>query len=174
MDWDALFDGFKATADAPACMFWREIAAHYPQAKVILAVRDPEGWFESTQATIASPEIAERMRFMPEASAEMLHKVGWHPADAETHDRTRMIARFHAHNAEVKRTIAPERLLVIEPPFTWEPLCAFLGVPVPDAPFPRINSRDDFRKMITAMIAPENIREAFQEQLGRQRGAPST
>ncbi len=41
-------------------------------------------------------------------------------------------------------TIAPDRLLVFEAAQGWEPLCAFLDVPVPDQPFPRTNSREEF------------------------------
>ena len=46
-DWDALFEGFQSTTDYPACSYWRELADHYPDAKVILTVRDPDSWFDS-------------------------------------------------------------------------------------------------------------------------------
>ncbi|MDB5480068.1 MAG: sulfotransferase family protein [Caulobacteraceae bacterium] len=55
-----------------------------------------------------------------------------------------VIATFERHNAEVRRHIPPERLLVFEVAQGWEPLCAFLGVPVPHTPFPRTNSREEF------------------------------
>ena len=55
-------------------------------------------------------------------------------------DRAHCQAVFAQHNLEVQETIAPERLLVFEVKQGWEPLCAFLGVPVPDdEPFPHVN-----------------------------------
>src|SRR5262245_19137133 len=59
-DWEAIFNGFVATVDFPGCTFWRELADYYPDAKVLLSVRDPEQWFESTQETIFS-EAARKM-----------------------------------------------------------------------------------------------------------------
>ncbi len=51
-DWDAIFAGFRSTTDYPACNYWRELAAHYPDAKVVLTVRDPDSWFDSVSETI--------------------------------------------------------------------------------------------------------------------------
>jgi hypothetical protein len=46
----------------------------------------------------------------------------------------------------VQEMIAPERLLVFDIKEGWEPLCAFLDVPVPeDDPFPRVNDRAAFQ-----------------------------
>lgn len=54
---------------------------------------------------------------------------------------------FNKHNAEVKRTVPPEQLLVYNVKQGWEPLCEFLGVPVPDEPFPHANEKERFQKM---------------------------
>jgi hypothetical protein len=151
VDWDALFDGFQSCADAPACMFWREIAAHYPQAKIIVALRDPERWYASTQQTVLSPMLADKFRAAPPAFQEMLHKIRFHPEDAENHDKDAMIARFLAHNEAVRRAIPRERLLEFDPKGGWEQLCAFLRVPVPKEPFPHVNTTDEFQTMIRMM-----------------------
>lgn len=55
--------------------------------------------------------------------------------------------RFCEHNEEVKATVPPERLLVFDVKQGWEPLCAFLGVPVPDGPFPHVNDTESFKQM---------------------------
>src|SRR5947208_7864431 len=52
VDWDALFAGYQAVVDYPGCRYYRELMRHYPEAKVILTVRDPETWYESCMATI--------------------------------------------------------------------------------------------------------------------------
>jgi hypothetical protein len=59
VDWDQLFAGYRAQVDWPGARYWRELARHYPNAKVILTVRDPDDWFDSVQATIA-PFLAAR------------------------------------------------------------------------------------------------------------------
>jgi hypothetical protein len=56
--WDAIFDGYRSSTDYPGCMFWRELIAKYPEAKVILTTREPDKWFESVTATVFSPNIA--------------------------------------------------------------------------------------------------------------------
>ena len=53
-DWDAIFKNYAATVDFPASNYWRELADFYPEAKIVLSVRDAEKWFQSTQETIFS------------------------------------------------------------------------------------------------------------------------
>ncbi len=62
VDWDALFEGFQACVDWPACHFYRTLADYYPNAKVILTVRDPADWFRSMTATtldVIRPRLSE-------------------------------------------------------------------------------------------------------------------
>ena len=59
-DWDAVFAGFQSTTDYPACTYWRELSAFYPDAKVILTVRDADSWFDSVSETIFSPKMQGR------------------------------------------------------------------------------------------------------------------
>src|SRR5262249_44442009 len=134
-DWDAIYKGFASTVDFPGCTFWRQLSEFYPQAKVLLSVRDPEKWFECTQATIFSEQAIERLSATP--MGPCMEKVAWGVFSRERiHDRDSMIAAFKRHNAEVERTIPRERLLVYDVAQGWEPLCKFLGVPVPETPFP--------------------------------------
>jgi hypothetical protein len=65
------------------------------------------------------------------------------------HDRQHAIDIFNRYNAEVQRRVPPERLLVFDVKSGWEPLCAFLGVPVPQGvPFPHLNDTAEFRRRI--------------------------
>jgi hypothetical protein len=59
-------------------------------------------------------------------------------------DREHAIQVFNAHTDEVRRTIPAERLLTYESGQGWEPLCGFLGIPVPETPYPKVNTTDDF------------------------------
>jgi len=142
VDWEEVLAGYRATTDWPACHFYKTLAALYPRAKVILTVRDPERWFESTQATIFKPEFLAATSARPNGG--FVRDVLLSVFDGRMHDRDHLIEVYERHNAEVRRTIAPERLLVYEVSQGWEPLCRFLGVPVPTGPFPRVNTTGDF------------------------------
>jgi Sulfotransferase domain len=171
-DWEATFNGFLATVDFPGCTFWRDLSDYYPQAKVLLSVRDPEQWFESTQATIFSEPARQMLLSTP--MGEFVEKTTWKVFGTDRlHDRDVLIPAFNRHNEEVKRTIPPDRLLVYEVSQGWEPLCNFLGVPVPDKPFPRVNSRDEMKTFMSrgrdpnASLDPAVLREVIKARLGR-------
>ena len=150
IDWEQLFAGWGSTTDAPACQFYKELADFYPEAKVVLSVRDPEKWFASTQNTIMNPAV---MGFhAARGSLPMVEAVGW-GADPRLRERDFMLDRFHKHIHDVQQAIPADRLLVYQVSEGWEPLCAFLGVPVPDAPYPQVNSTDEFQAMIASRAA---------------------
>ncbi len=160
IDWLELFAGYRASLDWPACSFYKEQMQTFPDAKVILTVRDPERWYESVRATIyhagsgtgGSPLarlISLAMRtFVPRVRSLMrIHKgIIWGGTfDGRLEDKDYAIAVFNRHIEEVKRYVPPEKLLVYNVKEGWEPLCAFLGVAVPaDTPFPHLNDRDSF------------------------------
>jgi hypothetical protein len=152
VDWEKVFDGFTATVDFPGCIFYREFAALYPQAKVILTERESEEWFASTQATIFNPARRAQPSPRPDMS-EMVDKMLGRVFDGRIADRAHVIGVYERHNAAVRRDIAPERLLVFNPKEGWDPLCAFLGLPKPAAPFPRANTREGFEQMVAQVLA---------------------
>ncbi len=140
-DWAKIFDGYAATVDWPNATFYAELAAAYPDAKIVHTERDPESWFRSTQATI----FAAASHGDPTSPfAAMFEKVIGRLFDGQLHDHDRLIEVFNRHNAQVRATIPAERLLVFEVAQGWDPLCAFLGVPVPDSPMPKVNSTEEF------------------------------
>jgi hypothetical protein len=142
-EWDKLFDGYAASVDYPGARFWRELAAFYPDAKVLHSVRDPEKWFESTQATIFSPQSPARNMTSPEMK-QFFESTVFREFGERIHDRDFLLAHFKRHTDEVVKAIPKERLLVYEVGEGWERLCKFLGVDVPGTPFPRENSREQF------------------------------
>lgn len=151
-DWDAIFKGFLSAVDFPVCGFYRELADRYPEAKVILTERDPRSWYESAQATILNPATAARAGEVPGASP-MLSALFSRFFGVPLDDRDAVIAVYRRHNEEVKRTISPQRLLVYRVEEGWEPLCRFLGVAIPAAPFPKVNTREGFGKMASDLAS---------------------
>jgi hypothetical protein len=151
-DWEAIFAGFSSAVDVPTCLYYRKLATAYPQAKVILTVRDPAAWYRSANATVvvgqarAPGGVAQAAR----QKATTLREVGIDPLE-DLSNEPLTIALFNRYNEQVKRDIAPERLLVLDVQEGWEPLCGFLGVPVPGSPFPQTNSTDQFLEAMRRM-----------------------
>jgi Sulfotransferase domain len=146
VDWDKGLAGYRASVDWPSAHFYKQLAAHYPDAKVILSRRDPQRWFESMSETILkSMAMHPGGGDHPMQFARMIVVEQTLGGDLSAEN---VMAAFERHNAEVIASIAPERLLVFEAAQGWEPLCAFLKVPVPDVPFPRTNSREEFWNIV--------------------------
>lgn len=140
-DWDAIFDGFASAVDYPTCTYWRELAAHYPQAKVVLSTRDAEGWFKSVNRTIMSPTSLGRTSDGP--IAEFFNGAVVGDFGDRIDDGEFMADYFRRWEADVIASLPPERLLVHRLGAGWEPLCDFLGVPVPQVTYPRVNTSED-------------------------------
>jgi len=159
MDWKRLFAAYQACVDLPTCLFYRELAAEFPDAPVVLSVRDPDTWYESwcaLQATAreiwARTRGDPRMRRWSEFVDELQsRRFGRAPGRAET------IAVFERHNAEVRATVPAERLLVFEVREGWEPLCRFLDRPVPAGPFPHLNERELLQQVPAALAAGDPL-----------------
>eukprot|EP00171_Calliarthron_tuberculosum_P023239 IDg23239t1 len=147
VDWDTLFEGYKASCDFPSSPFYKQLYEKYPDARVVLTVREPEKWYESTMETIyassSPPAGSFGSNLMP-----MINAVIWDGVfDGQFEDKEYAIRVFNEHTEEVKRVVPANRLLVFSVKEGWEPLCNFLECPVPDTPFPRVNDREAFIKM---------------------------
>jgi hypothetical protein len=140
-DWEAIFQGYASMTDYPGVNYWRELIARYPDARVVHTMRDPDSWFESAKATVFS---AQSPAHSPPPMMARFFETMMGALPADQGDRATMIEMFNRHNAEVMATVPKERMLVYEVKQGWGPLCAFLGVAEPEAPFPRENSRTDF------------------------------
>ena len=138
-EWDDMFDGYNATVDWPGAHYWRELAAYYAQAKIILSVRSSESWIRSMSNTIlpimrgpSEPSLLRTHLFIPQVF------------EGNIDDDDHIVSVYERHNQAVIDAIPADRLLVYELGSGWEPLCAFLGVDVPDVPYPRGNSSAEF------------------------------
>jgi hypothetical protein len=164
VDWDALFQGYRSAVDYPACRYYPELMEQYPEAKVVLTVRDPQRWWESVRETIyqvgrppAGDEAGARPRPPfpgdPQLLARIFHMVQQDVWETDFggrfEDREYAIECFNRHTAAVREHVPVDRLLGYQVSEGWEPLCRFQGVPVPAAtPFPRLNDRAAFRQMV--------------------------
>jgi hypothetical protein len=146
VDWSAMLSPYRAIVDWPGGSFWRELTAAYPDALVLLSVRDPEAWYKSASNTIflafdhLPPEIQPWMNSV----RQLLHERFSDRFD----DPTAMMDAFVRHNDAVRAEVPAGRLLEWTPGDGWEPICERLGLPVPNEPFPVTNTTDEFREMI--------------------------
>jgi hypothetical protein len=187
--WDEVFDGFQATVDWPGGYFWRELTERYPDAKVLLSVRDPHKWEPSFRETIWNMGHGESLiRLLSSARGQidpqwsryskLVDRMFWsgNGTFAGGHERPeQLIARFKRHNEEVEATVPPERLLVWSVSEGWEPLCEFLELPVPEEPLPHANDRDTFLgRVIDGALAKLTAWRAEQTQVAQDAAASTT
>jgi hypothetical protein len=183
VNWDEIFEGCLATVDWPGAFFYRELIEVYPDAKVLLSVRDGDAWARSMRDTIWGALYGDTM-LRDLSSARVRIDPGWRgyiELMTEMWQRTGLLTTMEAatepgalaqvmerYNEEVIRTVPSDRLLVWSPADGWEPLCGFLGVSVPQAPFPRVNDTE----MFTGWIVEGCIAALTEWQTQQARPAP--
>jgi hypothetical protein len=159
--WGEVFAGHRSTVDWPGGYFYRELMDAYPQAKVLLSVREGEAWERSFRDTIWTMSYGQSlMPLLARARAEvdprwrrylaLVDRMFWGPQGtfAAGSEPAQLIEQMAAHNEQVKRVVPAERLLVWEVGEGWGPLCEFLGVDVPAEPLPHANDRDTFLERV--------------------------
>jgi hypothetical protein len=148
-DWDAFLSAYRAAVDLPASAFWRELAADNPGSLIVLSVRDSaEQWWDSwshTMAKAATPAEPAPGCLFAEYLAIALDMLLVRLGVSDAADKIAMMAAYQRHNEAVRIGAPPDRLLEWKAADGWAPLAARLGVPVPDEPFPRVNTREQFR-----------------------------
>src|SRR5271167_2823421 len=157
VDWHEVFAGFESTVDWPGCTFYEQLMDVFPEAKVLLTVRDPDAWYDSTRNSIYASLIAGRKGELvggtatppsPEAFA-MISTLIWDGTfNGRFEDRDYAIAMFERHNEEVRRKVPAERLIVHDIKDGWAPLVEMLGVEEPSGPLPHLNDQASFRQMV--------------------------
>jgi len=152
-DWERLFDGYAAGVDWPVGAFWPEIAARYPDSLILLSTRDADSWWESAHSTILPNVHGGMPPGGPPFAAD------WHAMvvdmmqsrfTLELDDAEASKAAFERHNARVLESAPRERLVVWEARDGWEPLCRALELPIPDEPFPKTNTKEEFQARLRA------------------------
>ncbi|KAL8649539.1 MAG: hypothetical protein Q9226_005535 [Calogaya cf. arnoldii] len=159
--WDQLLGEYAAITDVPATCFAEDLIAAYPDAKVILMERDIDSWFKSFDTAIIVPMWARWTQFIgkvdpwfvgPLHDMHMRWVRGWLGSHDEEEMRRKAKAHYKEHNALVRRVTPKERLLEYKMGSGWEPLCTFLGKPIPDVEFPRVNEAAALQEKISIIL----------------------
>jgi len=163
VDWDRVFSGkhmpsWRSACDFPVSAYYPELIEFYPNSKVILTLREPAKWYDSFYET-----VAKTSRHHPEHNCLFdcvtwpiphgyMDKWGSSPipqrffSEEALSTKENAIKAYNDWTEEVKRKVPEDRLLVFHPRMGWEPLCEFLGVPIPEEPFPNSNTREEMKK----------------------------
>jgi hypothetical protein len=162
VDWNRLFHNYNSAVDYPVARYFRQISDYYPEAKIIHTYRDPQVWFESAGKTIfiagrlsmkrflkfaahytVSSEVRKRLPVLLYNRRLMKLEFG-----NDISDKKKVIKKFEQHTENVIKKISSERLLLYNVSEGWEPLCKFLGVPVPAEKYPHTNTREEFYQKV--------------------------
>lgn len=142
-DWERLFAGYNACVDWPSAFYWRELIDHYPDAKMVLTYRASESWWASFEQTILA-----YVKRLDDLDSVVNTVIARQVFGGRPDDKAHAIAVYEAHVRAVLDAVPPARLLVHRLGDGWPSLCAHLGAPIPDAPYPQRNSTADIRNAI--------------------------
>ncbi|KAI9736623.1 MAG: hypothetical protein M1834_000827 [Cirrosporium novae-zelandiae] len=160
-EFDKLLGNYDAVADVPCCLLVSELTSAYPDAKVILTTRPVDKWITSMQNTAIAMIRWRSLKILRYMDSEfigpfyryvliVLEIVCGTPNQREW-GGPKMRKEFLDHNDRVRAIVPKENLLEFAPPYGWEPLCEFLGQPIPEGPYPRTNDKDHFSKKSAGM-----------------------
>ena len=184
-NWDRIFGDHQATLDWPGAFFYQELIEAYPDAKVLLSVRDSDSWACSMRETIwgllygdnlMRDLSAARARIDPgwanyiELMTAMWAKSGLIGAVEGGFEANTLARAMDRYNDQVRRSVPAERLLVWSPADGWEPLCEFVGAPVPSAPLPHVNDRVTFADRVNEGAIATLVRWRDQRQVSSAQG----
>jgi len=152
-DFEPFFGRYRAVAHFPLVERWERVVEAYPDALFILSVRDAEGWYRSTHATLVRSVEDWSLRWLSKVNpfAEKQRRlmvdqeIPYMRLGPEAAKRC-----YLERNEAIAKVIPADRLLVFDVREGWTPLCVFLGVEIPDVPFPHLN--DDAHVLRKLMV----------------------
>jgi hypothetical protein len=180
LDWGRVFAGYDSAVDFPASIYWQELAEAYPEAKVILTVRDPRRWHKSigsmgpqmpvdgdVDMAAVVEHMPERMRrfaeLMPLMNDATQRVLGNGFGFGSQMDEETAVGVFEHHTENVRSALPADRLLVFQASDGWGPLCEFLGVEAPvDEPYPHLNDTETMQRMFATMMETNELVLPFE------------
>ncbi|KAI3529553.1 hypothetical protein CSPX01_15451 [Colletotrichum filicis] len=133
----------------------------FDQLLVVLVESDIESWYKSFDESIVTVAFNPVWRFLSWLRAKYVAEIDditftWlkYTFGAETRKEVPEKAHdgYRNHYATIRRETPPDRLLNLHLKDGWEPLCAFLGKPIPDVPFPHINAHEAYHEKLQIII----------------------
>jgi len=145
---------YVAGTDLPFILKYQQAMRVFPDALVLLTVREPEGWVRSMKNTICESERVH-LRFpyviyhwiFPSLRriTSYLYSDATFMEIIDSINRGQGLEFYNKYVEEIKATVPSERLLVFNVKEGWKPLCEALKLPVPKQPFPNVNDSKEFQ-----------------------------
>jgi hypothetical protein len=156
-DWDKLYENYTAAVDTPTWIWWKELMEKYPDAKVILTMRDPDSWYKSMQRILLQRQAMLKNTVPNEFYQKRIDMTDvilkkselLNPETFVDEEYTK--ALYLKHYQEVMEKVPEEKLLVMELGEGWDRLCKFLGKEVPEVPYPNLNTKDETKSFINGL-----------------------
>ncbi|KXH47567.1 hypothetical protein CNYM01_11912 [Colletotrichum nymphaeae SA-01] len=160
-EFDQLLGHCGAVCDMPANFFGPELVAAYPESKVVLVERDIESWYKSFDESIVTVAFNPVWRLLSWLRAKYVAEIDditftWLKYTFGAETRKEVLDKAHDgyrnHYATIRRETPPDRLLNYNLKDGWDPLCAFLGKPIPGVPFPHVNDHEAYHEKLQIII----------------------
>jgi hypothetical protein len=166
-DWDKLYAKFNAAVDIPTWLWYKDLIKKYPDAKVVLTLRDPDSWYKSVKK-ITELTMEKYKHVDTKDTLKKLNKLNevfilecdlLNPETFEDEEYTKTLYRKHCE--EVVATVPEDNLLIMEFGEGWERLCRFLGKEMPSVPYPKVNSTETLDRYLNDILEnPEVVEQA--------------
>ncbi|KAF5672549.1 hypothetical protein FHETE_3683 [Fusarium heterosporum] len=171
--WDELWGHCEAVTDV-ASVYAPQLIEAYPEAKVILIIREYDAWFKSMDEGVLQALWNPIASFSINFVEPILGSVAGRTArkqmlglfQAQTNQEARQNGRetYDRHHRVIKEMVPEGQLLVYRLGEGWAPICEFLGKPVPEQEFPWVNEAAELRRVIANKIK-RNTRDAIMVAL---------
>lgn len=154
VEWGEVFADYSSAVDWPSASYYAELMEVFPDAKVILSVRDPDSWYKSVKDTIFNvvPNIPHWVQaIFPRSKkiAILIEEIVWQGVfNGRFNDRQYAINVYEKNTEAVMASVPSDRLLIHSAKEGWEPICKFLEVPVPETEYPWVNDSKSQRRRI--------------------------
>ena len=158
VEWDKLLAEYGAVTDVPALAFSEELISVYPEAKVVLMERDIEKWYKSFDDAVVKVMWGRWGHWIascdpwfvgPIRDLHLRWAKDWMGVQSATEMRMKAKERYREHYQLIRSVVPKERLLEYKLGSGWKPLCDFLGKPVPDVEFPKVNETDSMHEKMS-------------------------
>ncbi|CAI2731956.1 unnamed protein product [Schistosoma spindalis] len=155
-----ILTGYGSVVNTHACWLYKEMMTLYPNAKVVLTVRDKNDWLTSFRQVIMPKSDGPRRKQFEEAKrrsgipldldklATDSFKLAFQKNDIDFDDDAMLLECYEEHIKTLQENIPSTRLLVHRLGDGWEPLCRFLNVDIPvNIPYPEAGKQSDLQNL---------------------------
>jgi hypothetical protein len=142
-----------AGADNGVILFYKYLDYKFPGSKFVLTLRTLDDWLQSQEYIFSIYPVRSRDEDIPIQRRMLLY-------ETVEFDRAKFTAAYERHHRDVRRYFArrPDDLLELDiiGGEGWERLCPFLGLEIPNGPFPYVNRRNPSKLRLDAVVRPSN------------------